>query len=583
MNSILITLSTIIIENYLNKETTNCLYVINDETSMFEYKGELPIVLLNVESFKRYPKIYTKFYCENFILSTKNPKQDFITVESSIKRGHNRFNTRKYLILPTEGFLKNTTEVFNSKEIDYVSDIVAIFPDNNEIEEEITWKLYTHKYVGIINFNEIYILDEWFGKNSSFLYGNDLYPDKLTNQHGRTLRIGTITYKPYAIIDYFDGTELTVALELAKVHNMTFIVKDFDEELWGEARENFTGIGILGNIAKDECDIGFAGMFMWYHDYHYLDVSKAFVRSGVTVLVPGPILEGGWLTPFISFSTSMWIAWVFSLIFSFLSIFLVLFSNNNRFDIRENVIISILQTEAIFLSQNVVSIPNKLTPRFIYALLLTLGLIVATIYSSGLASNMTIPRYTRILKTNKDFADSDFKWGATDIVWVESIADSNSAVHKKLVQNFVITGEANLSKLNKDEFAFAIEHLQEGNFALADYISVEGARQRRILEEDIYAGFIVLYTRKGSVLLPLVDALLLKISQSGLVQYWEYHSVIKHSDKTVQRIVEFSTQPPKAQITPLKFDHVGGAFALWTLGLILAFCCFLYEYYWQQN
>lgn len=56
-----------------------------------------------------------------------------------------------------------------------------------------------------------------------------------------------------------DGIEMLVALEYVRHHNMSvdIIVNYEDLDQWGEAFENWTGTGVVGNLVADKGDIGF--------------------------------------------------------------------------------------------------------------------------------------------------------------------------------------------------------------------------------------------------------------------------------------------------------------------------------------
>ncbi|XP_071050261.1 probable glutamate receptor [Onthophagus taurus] len=529
-------LANIIVTNYFS--TTKCLYVFTDSKSTYKHFENIPAIIVDVELMRNNPNVYTKFYCDHFIINTEKANETFEEIENLIRYGENRFHFRSYLVLPTRNLDRNTTSIFETKSVDFVANILAVFPDKLSNSDEGIFNLYTHKYAAYHDYNQVYLLDKWFSKNSSFLFGNNLYPDKLSNQGGRILSIGTITYKPYSVIDYLDGTELSAVLEAACKYNMTITVTDFDGD-WGDAFENFTGDGVLGNLARDKTDIGFASLFMYSSTYQYLDVTTPLVHTGITALVPSPKKETQ--------------------------------------PVKETAIITLLETEALFLGKPVSKLPLEFYSRIVYALAMILSLVMATIYTSGLASTMTVPKYKGTIRTLKDLAERGIHWGATSIVWIASISDSDNPIYQQIVKSFVIADVDNLTRLNSEEFGYAIERLQEGNYALGDYITEDGVKRRRLMDENLFNDYIVMYTRKGSILLPLINKVVLEVSQAGLVEYWEDLAISKYSSTTIQTIVRFSVQSPKPVITPLTFNHVEGAFIIWAVGIAISIICFIWE------
>lgn len=53
-----------------------------------------------------------------------------------------------------------------------------------------------------------------------------------------------------------DGTELRVTNLFSKLHNMTIELIIDESNEWGTIYDNWTGNGIVGNIAMDKGDIG---------------------------------------------------------------------------------------------------------------------------------------------------------------------------------------------------------------------------------------------------------------------------------------------------------------------------------------
>lgn len=53
-----------------------------------------------------------------------------------------------------------------------------------------------------------------------------------------------------------DGTELRVAKEYARKHNMTVELVLDEQGEWGTIYDNWTGNGIVGNVVLDQADVG---------------------------------------------------------------------------------------------------------------------------------------------------------------------------------------------------------------------------------------------------------------------------------------------------------------------------------------
>jgi hypothetical protein len=170
-----------------------CLFIFTDDD--LDYGGAVPAVRIKMTAGKiDYDLIFNYNGCQSVVVYVADPVEVFVEFEHQIRHHLERFNTRRFLIVPRtldEDFDKR---FFALKELNFVSDLLVVLP-----REEV-FELKTHRYVGVSDNNQPVLLDRWFPENQSFAFGSDLYPDKLTNQFGRALRMATFTYEPYSVI-----------------------------------------------------------------------------------------------------------------------------------------------------------------------------------------------------------------------------------------------------------------------------------------------------------------------------------------------------------------------------------------------
>lgn len=205
-------LSSMILSKYFLKNV--CLFIITDNFNNFEYDGRLPMVTIKLSNNQLNNYTFLSgFGCSGFVVQSDSPCELFPNIEQMIRYSDERFNERKYLILPGNNYKEaNTMCMFELEELKYVNNVVIIIPKNEIAFDDksfknpfstskhnyATFNLITHKFKGLI-YNEIVFLDKWFSKNESFMYNNNLFPDKITDQEGRAFRVTTITYAPYAV------------------------------------------------------------------------------------------------------------------------------------------------------------------------------------------------------------------------------------------------------------------------------------------------------------------------------------------------------------------------------------------------
>ncbi|XP_017772527.1 PREDICTED: uncharacterized protein LOC108559691 [Nicrophorus vespilloides] len=585
-------------------DDSRCVLIFSDN-NRFDFDGVLGAIQITVNNATFDPDvIFHKYFgCQGMLVNVDNPATMLNEIEYQIQHHQDRFNKRRYLFIPTETQEEDMFDIFNLTAIEFIADMLIIKEKPNFVgdidkwgfDEDFVLQLYTHRFVGYEDTNERVLIDEWYSRNQSFLQGNYLYPEKIYNGYGRKFRIATFHYKPYAIPETKEGTELRLAVEYSLKHNLTseLVIDDVGE--WGEIYDNWTGYGTLGNVLMDKAEVGLASICTWYHEYHFLDLSKPLVRTGVTCLTPAPTLAGGWLVPLFPFTYDMWIA----VIFSFMACSVVLFlleyykargnvfaefraKKMHRYRTGSDIIQeSFLLNTAVYLLQPIRERERVKggNGKYIYGAMFIFSLLIASGYSSGLASSLTVPRYVGAIRTVQDLVDSGIQWGATSIVWILTIIGAPEYNDVMLVKQFVIATAETLKKQNNKRFAFAVERLPGGYYAIGDYITEEGVKHLRLMTEDVYWDHCVSLARKSSIWLPSYDEYTLRLAQTGIAQVWEHKIVITHLNAKIQKTVKHFSQHEEQNTEPVKLTlgHVEGTFVIWTLGTFTSIVVFVVE------
>lgn len=249
---------------------SRCIFIFTD--TAIDLHLEIPVIHFKINnSTLNSHMIFQHHGCQDILIHHENASDLFIQFENLIRIKTERFNGRKYIATG-----RNSQNILDTKELEYVSDLIIIVPKeiNSSVNYEIITHLYAHK--NKTKCNEPVLLDIWYSHNYSFMYGNHLFPNKLLNQFGRQFRIGTFTYEPYSITgkfsnnkkivknfrigtdDYsYHGTETSLVYEFVRKYNLTPSFTIIGEDLWGDIYDNWTGIGLLGSVLNDKIDIGY--------------------------------------------------------------------------------------------------------------------------------------------------------------------------------------------------------------------------------------------------------------------------------------------------------------------------------------
>ncbi|KAF2887418.1 hypothetical protein ILUMI_18755, partial [Ignelater luminosus] len=200
---------------------------------------------------------------------------------------------------------------------------------------------------------------------------------------------------------------------------------------------------------------------------------------------------------------------------------------------------------------------------------------------TGITCLVPAPRYENPIETVWDLAGSGLNWGATQDAWIFSILDEKRPQYVTIVDRFVATSSENLIERSEtNHFAFSIERLPSGQFAIGSYVTEETVKKLRLMHEDLYWEYCLFMLPKSSFLLESVDDFTLRVFQAGLVIIWEKAAAEVHMDLRVQNIVKYyfyANKKKQEDTVKLKWVHVEGVFGILVIGLGLAGVCFITE------
>ncbi|XP_015596404.1 glutamate receptor ionotropic, delta-1 isoform X2 [Cephus cinctus] len=519
--------------------------------------------------------------CNGFVIQTKNPARQFVLLEETFVLVNNRGN-RKLIFLPLleKSSFKNldSHSIVETRSANYVPNLIMVEPS---VTKNI-FNLKTHYFGGTSNQSkEIIVLDTYNITSGKFLLDANLFPDKIKDLQGKILRAAVFHYMPYVVLtgndtqnnSQIDGTEWRMALQFAKFHNCTFERFVSDEESWGTIFDNRTGNGVLGALVEDRADIGFVALYTWYHESLYLDLTTAYIRTGVTCLVPPPHRLPLWRSPILPFSPELWAGVVTTLIICNVVSFLLHYGANYIF-FEDNKIVSAiaaLEVAGIFLQQGLIKNRKELSWRTMAFSMLAVSVLLCTAYSSSLASAMTVPRYDAPINSAEDMANRDLKWAATHDAWIFSILQTDDPELKIVLKNFRIVKFNEIIKRSAEmEWGFSIERLS------SEYLQQKYVEKMHLMASDIYWENCVFMLRKSSAYTTWFSLRILQVLASGIPARWEDQVVAEYLDYGTQKAVSKETFVDQG---PMKMTvaQVQGTFFILFLGLLLALCVFVGE------
>ncbi|EDS44681.1 conserved hypothetical protein [Culex quinquefasciatus] len=343
---------------YFNDLYCTC-FISNTNDIDFELNFELsqPVIWIDIE----------KANSEDLLSSIENGCQSFILTEDSWlpffegfwylhDRTVQRFANKKVIIaLDYDSEYFKVEPIFEHVVVHDIPQLLVIV----QVEDDRI-DVVTNKFTGRDTQQEVILLDSFVPSLGTFLYGNELFPDKLLNLQGRFLRLAIFNYSPYTFWNevnissdsnaYFeheaslqvDGTESRIFSLFCDTFNCSLEISLDEAGEWGEIFDNRTGNGIIGAVVERRADIGVGALYSWYHEFTFLTLSKPISRTGVTCITPKPKLLSSWMTPILPFTPNLWAAvavtFVLASIFALFINFMV-----NKIVLTQPTILKLLQ------------------------------------------------------------------------------------------------------------------------------------------------------------------------------------------------------------------------------------------------
>ncbi|XP_046988133.1 glutamate receptor ionotropic, kainate 2-like [Schistocerca americana] len=514
----------------------------------------------------------------------------------AIRRGK-----RRLLVLPNRRTsFTNISEIFYLHGIGNIPDILVAML----VDEADSFELVTLNFTGEETWRHEVVVARWRPGSGFEPPSADLFADRTADLQGRQMVFATINYPPYVVLKTgslpADGTETRILIEFTKKKNATWRVVDCEEDKWGAIWPNGSGNGLLGAVAMDEADAGYAAVYHWYPEYHFVEYTRPYVRAGLTCMAPRPLLQPGWQLPVLPFSPLLWAAVWASVILATVALYSarmvlpagrinihLLFTNDGRAVGRyatvedcffRSVGLLVLQTPDVERRHTRVVGPT----RHVLSWLLIAYLLVTASYGSGLSSVLTIPRYEPPIDSVVDLRDSGLEWAETHIAFLNSLRGRTEQVYLDLIKQYrVLTVDILKSRTTTRDLAFIIERLPGGYFTIGDYIDEEAAsRYLRPMREDIYWEYVVLAVPKGWPYIQQLDELIDILFEAGIMHAWEGQVARKWMAPRVQLAAQTGlrsyAQAPDGPVK-LQLTHVQGEFALLVLGLCVSLALLLVE------
>nr|XP_029735263.1 uncharacterized protein LOC115270163 [Aedes albopictus] len=454
------------------------------------------------------------------------------------------------------------------------------------------FEFITNRFVGDSPMSAEYVLlDEYSIERDSFVYGENLFPDKLGNLMGKTIRVASFYLIPWFMMRKADdgiftfrnwsytadGSDGYFMILFCLRYNCTWELHVDEKNLYGQVFENGSGNGMFGALLDRSVDFAMGGVGSYYSLFQHFSTSKPVRWAAVTCLTTKPRLVPYWKYIFIVFSPSIWEILMVVAIVLTSCLFIANRRGSNYHDkgytwIFLKVLKSLMLISADLYSSNASSV-------ILITFLLIFSLIIGNVYIGQIHSILTLPPYQPSINTVQELIVSGLQLIERHPIWMYTISGSTNPRDQKLVAQFRAVSPEHMAEIvDNGREAILIALLESGHTMVADAINAQNIKHYRIMSEQLYYEYEVAYATKTWPLLDRIDQLSMWARDACLFQYLEQVMVARYMNYWVQVAIEHSRERPHVvKLKKMAVEEISGALMVLGVGLSGATLAFLFE------
>nr|XP_029718598.1 uncharacterized protein LOC115261320 [Aedes albopictus] len=340
----------------------------------------------------------------------------------------------------------------------------------------------------------------------------------------------------------------------------------------------------MGMIVERRADIAVSAIYYLSNIFKFATYTHPLSRSGVTVLVPKPLIQPPWRTPFLCFSPSLWLAVIVAFCVGVLTVwsiekvrFRILDPNEQPVSFSDSTMTMI----SLYVEQSSTIRTDLLSCTLLFISLMFAGFMIGNAYNGGLAGVMTIPQHEKSIDTVRDLADTGMRWGATALPWLIPIMTAPQPYMKRLVSTYRVVDEEFITKHTKmHDMGFVGERTEYNHFVPEDFVDSEASTMLQLLKDDLYWASAAAIVTKTCPFRQKLNDFIMLVKQSGIQYYWELQASNKYLNGSIQTTIlnaRSAGSRSKGHMMKLTVLHFLGAYMILAVGLGLASIVFLWE------
>ncbi|EAT48972.1 AAEL000047-PA [Aedes aegypti] len=465
--------------------------------------------------------------------------------------------------------------------------LLLVDPRDDEID------LWTHWYKGNPEEAEqLILLDTYLTQNGTFLWGNDIFPDKTLNMERRMFRLASFKLIPHFmfkpiydepwIAKYqnqtvkIDGMGGLIMVEFCNKYNCTWDLHIDQPGEWGTVYKNWTGNGIVGTITERRADVGVGSLLTWHTSHQFMGFTATIRKVSVCGIAPRPRLIPPWQTVILAFKPEVWLCIAISIVCC-IGAYALMAGFENQVQTK-GLGWNTMNVIAVFLFQGADILYRTMPECILSIALIAFTINLGNIFVGKNASLKTFPLFEPPIDTYEDIASRDVIWTQTHEAWIQSLLFSQNPVVQKVVSNFrVHTGPELLSLANQGQVVFGVGKLNYGHYMIGSFITAQNVHLYRLMTGDLYFEYEISMTTKTWPLKDRLSDLILWIVASGMRAYQEPVVAKRYMDYEVQIKIFHSQDKEKVPPRAMVIEDLLLAYMVLGAGLSLGMVAFVVE------
>lgn len=342
----------------------------------------------------------------------------------------------------------------------------------------------------------------WKNCSQSFFSENNLLKAHLLSK--RTVRVSLFNCSPFVLTENneFDGVEYRCLKEITKNWKIKFNLNNNLVDSWQKTISD-----TINNIS----DVSMCSIWQNIHNFNLMDLSLYVDYQCITFVVPRPIPISQATFIYLSFNSTVWIAFILTLITTTILLNVLTLTINKlqieSFKSSKFLRLTTSCTEIInsATSHEIINIPKNGSIRILLISWILTCLCLGTSYSTGYTSLLMSPPYTKRIDDVNEFLEQGIFWLGSTTSSLETtlgISGNREELRKRFA--FEESDEDRYEKLSTGKYAKMVKRLSS-HFVTDTETFGNLSSKLKLMKQCLREYYTVFAFQKNSVFTKLFD------------------------------------------------------------------------------